>query len=102
MAEIDPRAAGPFLADWPTAAARLIITLGPAQLVGRTVPGETRYLITTIGILGSVWSGIAGSVITVHVASAHLALAFAELILTLMAAILIAICGHIPAGHRRR
>jgi hypothetical protein len=102
MAEIDPRAAGPFLAEWPTAAARLIITLGPAQLAGGAISGEAHHLITTIGIMGSVWSGIAALVVTVHVASAHIALAFAELTLALMAAVLIAISGHIPARTRRR
>jgi hypothetical protein len=102
MAEIDPRAAGPFPAEWPTTAARLIITVRPAQLAGRTVPAETRHLITTMGIVASIWSGIAGSVLTVRVASVPVALAFAELALTLAAAVLIAICGHPSAGPRRR
>ena len=101
MAEINPRAAGPFPAEWPTTAASLIITVRPAQLAEKTVPGQTRHLITTLGIVGSVWSGIGGLVVTLRASSVPVALAFAELALALAAAVLIAICGRIPPGPRR-
>jgi len=102
MAEINPRAIGPFPAEWPTGAARLIIALLPTQLAAGTAPAQTRHLITTLGILGSVWSGIAGALVTLRVASAHVGLAVAELSLALAGAVLVAICGRLPAGPRRK
>jgi hypothetical protein len=101
MAEINPYAAGPFPAEWPTTAASLIVTVRPAQLAEKTLPGQTRHLITTLGIVASVWSGIAGLVVTLRASSVPVALAFAELALALAAAVLIAICGLIAPGPRR-
>jgi hypothetical protein len=100
MAEINPHAAGPFPAEWPTTAASLIITVRPAQLAEQAVPGQVRHLITTLGIMGSVWSGIAGMIVTLRTASTPVALAFAELALALAAAVLIAACGRTPPGPR--
>ena len=100
MAEINPQAASPSPAEWPTTAANVIITLRPAQLAERTSARQTRHLITVLGILGSVWSGIAGLVITLRDA-APIALGFAVLAVALGAAALIAACGRTPSGPRR-
>jgi hypothetical protein len=88
-----------MLAERPTAAAKLTIKIGPAQLAEGTVPpDQARHLITTFGILGSIVSGIGGAVLTLHVAPTLIALAFAELVAALAAAALIAVCGHVPAN----
>jgi hypothetical protein len=89
----------PVLAELPTAAAKLTIKVGPAQLAEGTVPpDQARHLITTFGILGSVFSGIGGAVLTLHVAPTLIALAFAELALAFAAVALIAACGHVSAS----
>ena len=88
------------LAELPSAAAKLTIKVGPAQLAEGTVPpDQARHLITTFGILGCIFAGIGGAVLTLHVARTLIALAFAELALALAGAALIAACGHVPA-HR--
>ena len=75
----------------PTAAARLVIKVGPAQLAEGTVPpDQARYLITTFGIGGCVLSGIGGAILTLRIAPARFTLAFAELALALAGAALIA------------
>src|SRR5690348_7171205 len=84
----------------PTAAARLVIKVGPAQLAEGTVPpDQARHLITTFGILGCIFSGIGGAVLTLHVAPARSALAFAELAIALAGAALIALAGRVPIRH---
>jgi hypothetical protein len=93
--------AGLVFPEPPTAAARLIIKLGPAQLAEGTVPpDQARHLITTFGILGCIVSGIGGAVFTVRASPVHIALAFAELALALAGAALIARCGRIPARRK--
>jgi hypothetical protein len=88
-----------LLAELPTAAAKLTIKVGPAQLAEGTVPpDQARHLITTFGILGCTFSGIGGAVLTLHVAPTLTALAFAELALAFVAAALIAVCAHVPAS----
>ena len=88
-----------LLAELPTAAAKLTIKVGPAQLAEGTVPpDQARHLITTFGILGCTFSGIGGAVLTLHVAPTLIALAFAELALAFVAAALIAACGHVAAS----
>jgi hypothetical protein len=87
------------LAELPTAAAKLTIKVGPAQLAEGTVPpDQARHLITTFGILGCDFSGIGGVILTLHVAPTLIILAFAELAITLASAALIAACGYIPAS----
>jgi hypothetical protein len=89
----------PPLAELPTAAAKLTVKIGPAQLAEGTVPpDQARHLLTTFGILGCIFSGIGGAVLTLHVAPTLVALAFAELALALVGAALIAACGHVPAS----
>jgi len=93
--------AGLVLAELPTAAAKLTVEVGPAQLAEGTVPpGQARHLITTFGILGSILSGIGGVILTLHVDRSLIALAFAELAVALAGAALIAACGHVP-GRRK-
>jgi|SRR5690242_18524161 len=85
----------------PTAAARLVIKVGPAQLAEGTVPpDQARHLITTFGILGCIFSGIGGAVLTLHVAAAPSALAFAELAIALAGAALIALAGRVAVRRR--
>lgn len=89
-----------------TPAAKLIIKVGPSQLAEGTVPPEqARHLITTFGILGCVFSGVGGAVVTLRISASLTTLAFAELVLALVAAVLIAIGSRAAAkksaGHRR-
>lgn len=60
---------------------------------GTVPPDQARHLVTTFGILGSVFSGIGGVVLTLHIAPRLGGLALAELVLALAAAVLIAACG---------
>jgi hypothetical protein len=81
-----------------TSAAKLTIKVGPSQLAEGTVPPEqARHLITTFGILGCVFSGVGGAVLTLHIAASLTTLAFAELILALVASALIALCSRATA-----
>jgi hypothetical protein len=82
----------------PTAAAKLTIKLGPAQLAEGTVPpDQARHLITTFGILVCIVSGIGGAVLTLRAAPVYISLAFAELVIALAGATLVAVCGRVPA-----
>jgi len=76
----------------PSPHAELMVSFGPAPQWGtaRTlVPADqAHHLVTTSGILGSLVTGIGGVVLTVR--SATPALAYAELVLALAAAVLIA------------
>jgi hypothetical protein len=88
--------------DRLTSAAKLTIKVGPSQLAEGTVPPEqARHLITTFGIMGCVFSGVGGAVLTLHIAASlttlAFALAFAELILALVASALIALCSRATA-----
>lgn len=86
----------------PTQAAELRLTVGPAT-AGGTVPSvEARYFITAFGIVACVAAGVAGVILTLHLASQVTALragdgvivlALAELGLALAGAALIALCG---------
>lgn len=86
--------------EQPTAGAELKIVVVHSRVkitarrwsVEGTVPSaEAHHLITTFGILGSIVSGLAGAILTLRIASGLPALAFAELGLALLAAVLIAV-----------
>jgi hypothetical protein len=57
-------------------------------------------LVTTLGILGNAVTGTAGAVLTLSIGAGFAPLAFAELALALVAAVLIAVCGR--SGPRRK
>lgn len=100
MAKNKSPTSGPPPAE-PTAAAKLTVKVGPAQLAEGTVPPEhARHLITTFGILGCMFSGIGGVVLTLHVAAGLTTLALAELALTLAATVLIAVCDRAAARRK--
>ena len=90
--------------DDPTPAARLVIKVGPSQLAEGTVPPEhARHLITTFGVLGCVFTGVGGAVLTLHIAATLTILAFTELALALAASALIVACSRAAArGPARR
>jgi multisubunit Na+/H+ antiporter MnhB subunit len=77
--------------DLPTTAAQLKIGLESVQFKaeGKVPPAGARHLITTVGIVGSVASSTAGAIIT----HGSPDVAFAELVLGLVAAVLIAVRG---------
>jgi hypothetical protein len=96
-----PTAPLPF-PEPPTAAARLMIRVGPAHMAeGIVPPDQARHLITTFGILGCVFSGVGGAVLTLRIEPILLPLAFAQLALALASAVLIALAGRVPLRRRR-
>jgi threonine/homoserine efflux transporter RhtA len=61
-----------------------------------TVPArDARYLITMVGILGSVISGTVGAVLTLRIGPRLGGVALAELILALAAVVLISVCSRV-------
>ncbi len=97
MALNNPFAREPVPVERPTSFAELEIQVGPVvpwgTAKGRVPPGQTHYLITTFGVLGSVVTGTAGAVLTLRIAPRLTGLALAELILALAGALIIAACG---------
>lgn len=94
MAQNKPPARARDPGERPSRASRLKITVTPLGTAEGTVPpSETRYLITTFGILGSVVAGTVGAVLTLRISPGLTALALAELGLALAAAVFIAACG---------
>ena len=110
----------PGLAEQPTRAAQLKIKAEPARVKvtaqrwgtaeGTVPPAEARHLINMFGILGSVVTGTAGAVLTLHIDPRITTLALAELGLALVAILLITACGrsgnknqeeHTTAGPRK-
>lgn len=96
----------------PSPLARLTIKVGPQERWGAaegSVPGDQAHdLITTFGVLGNTFgilgcasAGIAGAVLTIR-GSGLTDLAFAELVLALLAAMLIAACSLIRARQEDR
>jgi hypothetical protein len=80
----------------PSQLAELEISVGPDQRVrGRVPPEQAHHLVTMCGILGSVVTGTGGVVLTLNVAPSLTTLAFAQLALALVAAVLIAASGRI-------
>jgi hypothetical protein len=55
-------------------------------------PGQARHLISVSGILGSVITGAAAAVVTLHASTKLAVPAYAELALALVAAVLITVC----------
>lgn len=60
-------------------------------------PSQARHLVTTSGILGSVITGAAAAVLTLHASTKLAVPAYAELALALIAAVLITVCNLIKA-----
>lgn len=87
----------------PSEAAQLKIKAEPARVrviarrwltaEGTVPPADARHLITTFGIVGCVITGSAGAVLTLRIEPRLTSVAFAELAVALVAAILVAICG---------
>jgi hypothetical protein len=84
----------PASGETPSPSAKLTIKVGPAQIAkGSVPPDQARHLITAFGILGSIFTGISGAVLTLRIAPDLINVAYVELIITLTAAVLIAVCG---------
>jgi hypothetical protein len=92
-----PSDPGPVPLERPGPYAELEIMVGPARpwgtAKGRILPDQARYFILTFGILADVITGTAGAILTLHIAPGLIAVALAELILALAAALLTAACG---------
>lgn len=97
-------APSPDRPELPTQFAELKISVGPIQHLsteGTVSPDQAHHLVTTFGLLASVVAGVGGAVLTLHVVhgTTGVVLAFAELALALVAAVLIAVVARAP---RRR
>jgi hypothetical protein len=108
MAEKSPRAeiaarsaerAAPATAEAPTSSAKLEIKT--AQLTGsasaRVPPNDARYMMTTFGIMGSLFIGIGGAVLTLQISAALTGAVLAELLVTLVTVAVIALSSRIRA-----
>ena len=97
MIQHSPSAREPVLSDLPTPRAELEIQAGPllpcAAASGRTRSALVSQLVVPLSILSCAVAGTAGAVLTVRIAPGQAALAFAELVLALAAALLIAAYG---------
>jgi hypothetical protein len=90
----------------PGPRAELQMSIGPSlkqwgTFRGRVPADQAHHLITTFGILGSAAAGIGGAVFTPQDSSGP-ALAYAELALALIAAVLIALCARKEATGTRQ
>jgi len=100
-----PRIREPDPTERPTGAAHIRIETEGARvkIIARrwitaegTVPSrDARYLITMFGVLSSVVTGTAGAVLTLRIAGQLAPVAFAELVLALIGAVLIVVDGHV-------
>jgi hypothetical protein len=91
----------------PGPRAELQISMGPAPGQEHSIRGlvhadQAHHLITTFGILGSVATGTVAAVLTVQSVAGAAGLAYAELVLALIAAVVIAVCGGTSAKGRGR
>jgi hypothetical protein len=92
----------------PGPRAELQIDVGPPPKqwgsAKANVPADqAHHLITTSGILGSAATGIGGAAFTLQAVSGAVTLAYAELALAFVAAVLIAVCGRMePSSKDRR
>ncbi len=90
----------------PSPYAELVIQLGPTQpwgsARGKVPPEQAHHLITTFGIVSSVAAGIAGTVLTLRIATGLTGPAYAELGLALGAAVLIAVRRTVSHTGRRQ
>jgi hypothetical protein len=70
---------------------------------GGLIPADqAHHLITTFGILASLATGIGAAVLTLQSVAGAVGLAYAELAVALIAAVVIAVCGSTSASGRRR
>jgi len=98
--------------EQPSEAAQLKIKAEPARVKviarrwltaeGTVPPADARHLITTFGIVGCVVTGSVGVVLTLRIEPRLTSVAFAELAVALVAAILVAICGRSQRETGRR
>ena len=105
MTTNSPRIREPDPAEQPTGAARVRIETEGARVkitarrwitAEGTVPSrDARHLITMFGVLSSVVTGTAGAVLTLRIARQLTPVAFAELALALIGAVLIVVGGHV-------
>lgn len=89
----------------PGPRAELQIDVGPLPKgwgsAKATVPADqAHHLITTSGILGSVAAGIGGAAFTLQAVSGAVTLAYAELMLAFVAAVLIAVCSRMEPSSK--
>lgn len=104
MTQDNPPPFGPGRAERPTWAAELRITTERVQAgittqlwgteEGMVPTSQVDHLVTTFGIAGSIFTGIAGAVVTLRLAPGLTVIAVAELVLALAGAALIALCSH--------
>lgn len=97
MIQHSPSAREPVPAELPTPRAELEIQTGPLLPCG-AAPRRMRsrlvsQLVVTLSILGCAVAGATDAVLTVRIAPEQAGLAFAELVLALAAALLIAAYG---------
>jgi hypothetical protein len=89
------------VAEPPSQHAELMISIGPAPQWGTAkglVPADqAHHLVTTFGILGSLVTGAGTAVLTLRAGPGFTAAAYAELVLTLACAMLIAFCSRTGA-----
>lgn len=97
MAVHSPLAREPAPAEEPTPRAELGIRVcrsrPPDTAKSRVSPDQTKYMIMTGGVLGSVVTGTAGAVLILRVAPGRTGLALAELIVAVTGAAVIAAGG---------
>jgi hypothetical protein len=89
--------AAPTPAGEPTSSAKLEIRT--AQLTGsasaKVPPDEARHMVTTFGIMGCLFIGIGGTVLTLQVSAALTGPALAELLVALVTVVAIAVSSRI-------
>jgi hypothetical protein len=96
------RAPAPADPAAPSQLAELQIEMGPWKGHGWVPPDQVNHLITMAGILGSTVSGLAAVVYTLRVNPRLTDLAFAELLLALVTAVLIAAAGRAVPKRRKQ
>jgi hypothetical protein len=81
----------------PTSFAKLEIST--AQVTGsasaKVPPNDARHMMTTFGIMGSLFIGVGGTVLTLRVSATLIGPALAELLVTLVTVVVIAVSGRI-------
>jgi hypothetical protein len=89
--------ATPIPVGEPTSSAKLEIRT--AQLTGsasaKVPPNDARHMVTTFGIVGCLFIGIGGTVLTLRVSAALTGPALAELLVTLVTVVVIAVSSRI-------
>jgi hypothetical protein len=94
------------VAEPPSQHAELMISIGPAPQWGTAkglVPADqAHHLVTTFGILGSLVTGAGAAVLTLQAGPSFTVVAYAELVLALVCAMLIAFCSRTGAKAKGR